>query len=98
MVRHALVPAAQRVPGGVLDDGPLVIVSGEATDGVQAGEERDRGEHDLLAVFLAQQAGAAESADRPQVLAGLAPRIALIVTRAGKRRPAPPYPPEHPPS
>jgi hypothetical protein len=36
MVRHPLVPAAQCVPGGVLDDGPLIIVSGEAADSVQA--------------------------------------------------------------
>lgn len=37
MVRDLLVPAAQRLPGGVLDDSPSVIVSGEAADGVQAG-------------------------------------------------------------
>src|SRR5690242_3344217 len=43
-----LVPVAQGLPGCVLDDGLLVVVSGETADGVQAGEERDGGEHDFL--------------------------------------------------
>jgi len=41
MMRDPFVPAAQRLPGCVLDDGPFVIFPGESADGVQAGEERD---------------------------------------------------------
>src|SRR5690242_11712628 len=51
-MRDSLVPVAQRLPCGFLDDGQFVIVSGKAADGVQAGEERDRGEHDLQAIVL----------------------------------------------
>src|SRR5215475_3408903 len=98
MVRDPFVPAAQRSPGSVLDDGLFVVVSGEAADGVQAGEERDGGEHDLLAILLAQQAGTAESADRTQVLADLGFVMTPIVVGSGQRRPAAPYPRDHLPS
>src|SRR6476620_9333388 len=54
-MRDPLVPAAQRLPCGFLDDGQFVIVSGKAADGVQAGEERDRGEHDFRAIVPARR-------------------------------------------
>src|SRR5262249_26986940 len=50
MVRDPLVPSGQGLPGRVLDDGLFVIFSGKFADGVQVGEERDGGEHDLPAI------------------------------------------------
>src|SRR6516162_8729432 len=90
-----LVPAAQRLPRGFLDDGQFAIVSGKAADGVQAGEERDRGEHDLLANLPAQQAGTAKAADGLQVPADLSFVMTLIVIGGGQRRPSTPYPCDH---
>jgi hypothetical protein len=71
VVRNPLFPSAQGLLGRFLDDGLLVIVPGEGPDCVQAREVRDGGEHGLLAVVLAQEAGAAESTDRPQVATDL---------------------------
>src|ERR1700751_3208046 len=88
-------PAAQRLPGGFLDDGQFVIVSGEAADSVQAGEERDRGEHDLRAIVPAQQAGTAKAADCAQVPADLSFVVTLIVIGGGQRRPSTPYARDH---
>ncbi len=59
------------MPRGFLEDGQFEIVSGKAADGVQAGEERDRGKHDFRAIVLAQQAGTAKAADCAQVPADL---------------------------
>src|SRR5580704_9990086 len=82
-----LVPAAQRLPGGFLDDGLLVIVAGKSADGVQAGEERNGGEQDLLAILAAQEAGAAKAADRTQMPADLRFEMTLIVISGSRGRP-----------
>src|SRR6185437_13849434 len=94
-MRDPLVPAAQRLPRGLLDDGQFVIVSGKAADGVQAGEERDRGEHDLWAIVPAQQAGTAEATDCAQVPADLSFVVTLIVIGGGQRRQSTPYARDH---
>src|SRR6516225_4966018 len=79
MVRDPVVPAAQRPAGGVLHHSLLVVLASEAADSIYAGEERDRGELDLIASILAQQARAAEAADAPQVRADLGFVVTLIV-------------------
>jgi hypothetical protein len=53
MVGDPVIPAAQRPAGGLFHDGSLVVLAGEAADGIDAGEERDRREHDLIAGVLA---------------------------------------------
>src|SRR6185437_14685480 len=90
-----LVPAAQRLPRGFLDDGQFEIVSSKAADGVQAGEEGDRGEHDLWAIVPAQQTGTAKAADCAQVPADLSFVMTLIVIGGGQRRPSTPYARDH---
>src|SRR6476646_4994782 len=94
-MRDPLVPAAQRLPCGFLDNGQFVIVSGKAADGVQAGEERDRGEHDLWAIVPAQQAGTAKATDCAQVPPDLSLVVTLIVIGGGQRRPSTPYARDH---
>src|SRR5215469_5698003 len=94
-MQDPLVPAAQRLRRGFLDNGQFVIVSGKAADRVQAGEERDRGEHDLLAILPAQQAGTARAADCAQVPADLSFVMTLIVIGGGQRRPPTPYARDH---
>jgi hypothetical protein len=66
-----LVPPAQRLPGGFLDDGLLVVVSGKGPDCIQAGKACNGGEHHLLAVFAAQEAGAAETGNCPKIVSDL---------------------------
>lgn len=83
MVLDPFVPAAQGLPGHFLDDSQFVVVSGESADGVQGGEERNGGEHDLPAIVLTQQAGAAESAEGAQVLAD---RIGVRAGTSANRR------------
>jgi len=55
MVRDPLIPPAQHASGGLFHDGLLKVFAGEAADGIDAGKEHDRGEHDLIAGVLAQQ-------------------------------------------
>jgi hypothetical protein len=62
-MRDPFIPPAQGPAGSFFNDGLLVVFAGKAADSVNAGEERDRGEHDLLAVTLAQQARTAETLD-----------------------------------
>jgi hypothetical protein len=83
------------LPRGFLDDGQFEIVSGKASDGVQAGEERDRGEHDLRAFVPARQAGTAKDADCAQVPADLSFVMTLIVIGGGQRRSSTPYARDH---
>src|SRR5712664_4094693 len=59
MVGDAFVPVAQGPAGLCLYDGDLVVIPGKGTDRVQAGEEGDGGEHDLVAIVATKQAGAA---------------------------------------
>ena len=61
----------------------------------QAGEERDRGEHDFRAIVPAQQAGTAKAADCAQVPADLSFVMTLIVIGGGQRRPSTPYAGDH---
>jgi hypothetical protein len=98
MVGDPLVPSAQCPPGALLDDGPLIVVSRKCPDRVQAGEARDRGEHDLLAILPAQQAGAAKTADGPQMAADLRFEMTLVIAGSGLRRPSAPDPRDHSPS
>lgn len=65
MVGYPFVPAAEGFPGGVLEDGLLVIVAGETADRVKVREPGDRSERDLPALIPAQELGAAESGNRP---------------------------------
>src|SRR5260370_20926980 len=92
MVRHPLVPPAESSPGGFLDDGMLVIVSGEAPDRVQAGEPGDGGEHDFPALAPAQEPGTAEPADCPQMFGDLRFVVTLVSVSGRLRRPSAPYP------
>ena len=62
---------------------------------VHAGEPRDGGEHDLLAFIPAEQLGAAEAIDGPQVLADLGFVVMLVVIGGRPRRPSAPYPRKH---
>jgi len=78
------------LPRGFLDDGQFEIVSGKAAGGVLAGEERDRGDHDLAVIVSAKQAGSAKAADCAQVLVDLSFVMTLIVTGGGQRRPSTP--------
>ena len=64
VVRDALVPAAERRPGGVLDHCPLIVVPGEPANRVQVREPGNGGEDDLPAFVPAQQLSAAEPAKR----------------------------------
>ena len=45
MVGDLLIPPAQRLPGRFFKDSLLVVASGKGVDGIQAGEERNGGEH-----------------------------------------------------
>jgi len=83
------------LPRGFLDDGQFEIVSGKATGGVLAGEERDRGDHDLAVIVSAKQAGSAKAADCAQVLVDLSFVMTLIVTGGGPRRPSTPFARDH---
>lgn len=71
VVADPLVPPAERRAGRVLNDRLLIVVPGEITHCVQAGEPGDGGKHGLLTLVPAKEPGAAEPADRPQVLADL---------------------------
>src|SRR5262249_18748441 len=95
MVGDPLIPPTERPPGGFLDHGLLVIVSGETPHRVHAGEPCDGGEHDLLAFVPAQQPGAAETVDAPQILADLVSVVPLVVAGGRPRRPSAPYPRDH---
>src|SRR5262245_45988772 len=95
MVGDPVIPPAERLPGGFLDHGPLVVVSGKAPHRGDAGEPRDGGEHDLLALVPAQQPGAAEAIDGPQVLAHLGFVMMLVVIGGRPRRPSAPNPRDH---
>src|SRR5580704_7805523 len=95
MMRHPLVPPAERRPGGSLYDGLSVIVSCKAADGVQAGEPGDGGEHDFFALVPAQKPGAAEAVDCPQVFADLGFVMTLVAVSGRLRRPSAPYPRDH---
>ena len=68
---------------------------GKAADSANAGEERDRGEHDLLAVTLAQQARTAETLDTVQVPADFSFLVTLAAAGRGLRHPSAPYPRDH---
>lgn len=92
VVRHPLVPPVESPPGGLLDDGMLVIVPGEPPDRVQAGEPGDGGEHGFAAVAPAQEPGTAEPADRPQMFADLRFAVTLVIVSSRLRRPSAPYP------
>ena len=67
----------------------------QSRDGVQADEERDRGEHDLRGIIAAQQAGSAKAADCAQVPAHLSFVMTLIVIGGGQPRSSAPYPRDH---
>src|ERR1700730_3360061 len=95
MVRHPLVPPAERRPGSFPYDGLSVIVSSKAADGVQGGEPRDGGEHDFFALVPAQKPGAAEAADCAQVFADLGFVVTLVAVSGRPRRPPAPYPRDH---
>ena len=95
MVGDPLIPPAERLPGGFLDHGLLVIVSGETPHRVHVGEPRDGGEHHLLALVPAQQPGAAEAIDGLQVLADLGFVVTPLVIGGHPRRPSAPYPRDH---
>src|ERR1700722_3717017 len=94
-MRDPLVPPGQRTLAGFLHHRHLVVVPGEAAHRVQAGEERDRGEHHLLVIRPAQQPGAAKPADQMQVLADFGLVVTLVVIGGGRRCPASPYPRDH---
>src|SRR2546429_4080808 len=81
VVGDALVPPGQCPPCGLLDDCQLVIVPGDVADGVQAGEERDGGEHDLLVIIAAQQAGGAAAPGCPPMVLYLGFVMTLGVSR-----------------
>ena len=91
-MRDPFIPPAQGPVGSFFNDGLLVVFAGKAADSVNAGEERDRGEHDLLAVTLAQQARTAETLDTLQVPADFSFVVTLVVAGRGLRRPSAPYP------
>jgi hypothetical protein len=95
MVRDSLIPPAQHASCGLFHDGLLKVFAGEAADGIDAGKEHDRGEHDLIAGVLAQQAGAAEAGDTPQVPADLRFVVSLVVVGRGARRPSVPDSRDH---
>jgi len=98
VVRDLFVPPTQCLAGSFFDDGLLIVLAGKAPDGIYAGEERDRGEHDLRAVVLAQQTCAAETVDTLQVLDDFSFVVTLVVVRCGLRCPSTPYPRDHLPS
>ncbi|MGZ4434809.1 MAG: biotin--[acetyl-CoA-carboxylase] ligase [Trebonia sp.] len=79
VVRDALVPAAERRLGRVLDQRLLVVVPREPANRVQVGEPGYGGEGDLPAFVPAQQLGAAEPVHRRQVLANLCLVVTLII-------------------
>src|SRR5262249_5759760 len=95
MVRDPVIPTAQRPAGVVLHHSLLVVLAGEAADSIYAGEERDRGELDLIAGILAQQARAAKAADALQVRADLGFVVTLIVLGRGPRCPSMPDSRDH---
>jgi hypothetical protein len=98
VVSDPFIPPAQRPTASFLDEGPLIVLAGEAPDSINTGEERDRGKHDLLSVVLAQQARTAEAVDTLQVTAHLRFIVTLLVFGRGLRRPPAPYPRDHLPS
>ena len=57
------IPVRQEVASGILHHRLLVVLAGKAPDRIQPGEERDRGEHNLVALIAAQQTCAAETVD-----------------------------------
>ena len=77
------------------DAADVVVVPGEAAHHGQAGEERDGGEHDLVAIIEAQQAGAAEAVHGSQVPADLRLIVTLVIVRGGLGRPSAPHPCDH---
>src|SRR5690348_2167165 len=95
MVGDPLIPPAECPPGRFLDHGLLVIVPGETAHRAHAGEPRDGGEQDLLALVPAEQLGAAEAIDALQVRADLGFVMALVVIGGRPRRPSAPYPRDH---
>lgn len=76
------IPVRQEVASGILHHRLLVVLAGKAPDRIQPGEERDRGEHNLVALIAAQQTCAAETVDCSQMLTDLRFRNA-----AGSSRP-----------
>jgi len=95
VVRYALVPAAERRPGRVLDHRPLVVVPGELANRVQVREPGDGGEGDFPAFVPAQQLSAAEPAERLQVLADLSLIVTLVIVSSSRHRPPTPNPRDH---
>src|SRR5260370_33526230 len=98
VVRDPFIPPAQCPAGSFFHDGLLIVLAGKVPDGINAGEERDRGEHHLQAVVLAQQARAAEAADTLQVPADFRFVVTLVVVSSGRRRPSTPDSRDHLPS
>jgi len=47
VMRNSFIPPVQGPAGSVFNDGLLIVLAGEAADGVNADEKRDRGKHDL---------------------------------------------------
>src|ERR1051325_11615995 len=95
VMSDALVPPCQSAASGFLDDRLLRVQPGESTHVVHAGEERDRGEHDFLAVLVTQQPGAAETGDLPEMTGDLGFVVALVVTGCRGGGPSSPYPRDH---
>lgn len=98
VVGDAFIPPTQCPAGRVLYDGLLVVLADEATDSIDASEKRDRGEHDLLAIVLAQEARAAEAVDFLQLVSDFRFVVALVIIGCGLRCPTVPYPRDHLPS
>jgi BirA family transcriptional regulator, biotin operon repressor / biotin---[acetyl-CoA-carboxylase] ligase len=95
VVRDAFVPAAERRLGSALHHGPLVVVPRESANRVQVREPGNGREGDLPALVPAQQLGAAEPADRREVLADLCLEVTLVVVRPSLWRPPAPDPRDH---
>ena len=86
-MRNPFIPPGQGMAGSFFNDGLLIVLVGKAADSVDAGEERDRGKYDLLAVITAQQPRAAEALHSLQMPADLSFVMTLVVADCGRRCP-----------
>src|SRR2546430_13336692 len=90
-----LVPVGKHATRILLDDRLVELRAGEPAHRVQAVEQHHRGEPDLVAVVGAQQPGAPETGDLPEVAGDLGLVVPLVVVCGGLGCPAAPGSGDH---